>query len=108
MVNRAKGRLDNLGVGDFSMAVKVLEYDDSSNSFSTVYNAGYKTLADIIVAINANSINLGKKDIIEVYFQSENDSMLASIANFGMFGGSGNSELKYSSFREEIVRNDPS
>ena len=123
MLDRAEFRLRNLDikkedgtVDRFEIAVKVLKYENESNSFSTGYASGtasdrYVSFGQIRNAITASppQIALNKKDIIEVYLTSESNSMLASISNFGMFGSGGGaeSELKYSSFREEIVRNDP-
>lgn len=115
MLDRAQGRLKNLDikkedgtVDEFLIAVKVLRYNDD-NSFTTVYNDGYKSFSAIKSDIAGGRISLKQKYIIEVYLTSESNSMLASISNFGMFGSGGGaeSELKYSSFREEIVRNDP-
>jgi len=113
MIDRANDRLTNLDVGDFEIAIKVKEYSDTSNSFSEKklgygpvnYGSHVENLYNVLTGKK-----LHKKDIIEIYIQSKDNSILASISNFGMFGsgGTSESELKYSSFREEIVRNDPS
>ena len=104
MIDRASDRLTNLDVGDFEIAIKVQKYDDTNNNFSPE-TYGYRAVASA-----PTSLGLKKKDIIEVYLQSTEKSMLATIANFGMFGGGGGSpsDLRYTAFREEIVRNDPS
>lgn len=113
MLDRANTRLSNLNVGDFQIAIRVQEYNETSNSFSEKkllygpidYDSHVKKL---YTATGLTDNKLHQKDIIGIYLTSESNSMLASISNFGMFGGAGTaSELKYSSFREEIVRNDP-
>lgn len=116
MIERANNRLATLDVGDFEIAIKVQEYNESTNSFSEKklaygpvnYDSHVKNLYS--TAIGLTDKKLHQKDIIEIYIQSKENSMLASISNFGMFGSgeTSESELKYSSFREEIVRNDPS
>lgn len=116
MIERANLKLSNLDVGDFQIAIKVKEYDVDTNSFSEKrlnygpinYDSHVENLYSASTGLTDNKLH--QRDIIEIYLQSKDNSILASIANFGMFGGGSGTEsaLKYSSFREEIVRNDPS
>lgn len=49
-----------------------------------------------------------KADLIGIYVQSTNPSILANVSDFSFFGGGGGTtdKLHYSSYREEIIRNE--
>lgn len=50
---------------------------------------------------------VGKADIIGIYVQSVDNSILDSVTSFNVFGGDDIEQgLKYSAYREEIVRNE--
>lgn len=49
-----------------------------------------------------------KADIIGIYVTSIEPSILGSVSSFSLFGSSSNTnKLYYTSYREEIIRNDP-
>lgn len=53
------------------------------------------------------TVRVEKADIIGIYVQSNKPSILGSVASFSIFGNSSNeSDLYYSSYREEIIRNE--
>ena len=48
-----------------------------------------------------------KADIIGIYVESIDESLLGSVTSFNVFGGNSNpTGLKYTSYREEIIRNE--
>ena len=53
--------------------------------------------------------DLGKADLLGIYVQSDEPSLLATVSNFNILGteleGDANA-LRYSAYREEIIRND--
>ena len=51
---------------------------------------------------------IDKADIIGIYVESTKESLLGSVSSFSVFGNSatGGSGLKYTSYREEIIRNE--
>jgi len=50
---------------------------------------------------------VGKADIIGISVESKEASMLGNVSAFNMFGtGSEEAKLKYSAYREEIIRNE--
>lgn len=104
MKKRVFERLDGLDLGTFEIAIKVREYDDDDNAFNN-------PSVSYIPMNSANDIpspsNLKQKNTVAVYLRSQSLSLLATVANFGLFGGDGTSELNYSAFREEIVRYAP-
>lgn len=51
--------------------------------------------------------NVKKADIIGIYVQSNKPSILGNVSNFSFFGGgSDDNNLYYTSYREEIIRNE--
>ena len=104
MKERVFDRLEGLDLGTFEIAIKVRDYDEEDNEFNN-------PSVSYIAMSSANDIpspsNLKQKNTVAVYLRSKSDSLLATVANFGLFGGGGTSELKYSAFREEIVRYAP-
>ena len=107
MKERVYERLEGLDVGDFEIAITTRNYDDDDNEFgSPTYLTG-SAAGHYIPCRNIPDLDgddFGQKDTIAVYIRSTTPSLLATVANFGLFGGGGTSELKYSAFREEIVR----
>jgi len=53
-----------------------------------------------------NKPEIGKADIIGVFIESNEPSMLANVSAFRIFGKSDEAKLKYSAYREEIIRNE--
>lgn len=105
MKDRVEDRLVGLDLGEFEIAIKVKAYEESSNTFDEdFYSSGWKDINDIP---SIDDSVLKQKNTVAVYLRSKEDSLLATVANFGLFGGGATSELKYSTFREEIVRYAP-
>lgn len=50
-----------------------------------------------------------KADLLGIYVQSDEPSLLGTVSKFNIFGANNGDEstLKYSAYREEIIRNDP-
>lgn len=51
-----------------------------------------------------------KADLFSIYVESTEPSLLATVSNFNIFGANDaetDDSLKYSAYREEIIRNDP-
>lgn len=57
---------------------------------------------------NNMMVPVKKADLLGIQVVSEELSLLATVGNFNIFGSmdEGDNELKYSSYREEIIRND--
>lgn len=60
------------------------------------------------VSTDGMTVSLKKADLLGIQVVSEELSLLATVSNFNIFGGldEGDAQLKYSSYREEIIRND--
>ena len=53
---------------------------------------------------------IGKADLLSIQVSSKEPSLLATVSNFNIFGANTDEtddSLKYSAYREEIIRNDP-
>lgn len=110
MKERVYERLERLDLGDFKIAIMARDYDEENNEFDTPKNLTGTTSDPYIPCRsipNLGASHFNQKDTIAVYIRSDADSLLATVANFGLFGGGTTSELKYSTFREEIVRYAP-
>lgn len=92
---------------------KVLEADIDGNSVNISYyvkrfNEKDGTVGDIALCTSCDNVNAKKADIIGIKVESEQPSLLGRVGAFNIFGGnSDEAKLKYSSYREEIVRNEP-
>lgn len=54
-----------------------------------------------------SGMNVKKADIIGIYVESTEPSMLGNVSNFSVFGGTKDkNKLYYTSYREEIIRNE--
>lgn len=63
-------------------------------------------ISEALTTSGANAI-LDKADIIGIYVQSTKPSVLGSVSAFSIFGNaSDESDLYYTSYREEIIRNE--
>ena len=112
MQKRVYDRLEALDLGRFQIAIKVREYVEESNtfgtpSFYTTAPGNWNPIDSEASIPTLDSDDLKQKSIVAVYLRSEEPSLLATVANFGLFGGDGTSTLNYSAFREEIVRYAP-
>jgi len=73
----------------------VKEYDDDEGVVSSE-----------LKEYTPNSGGLNKGDLIGIQVKSVMPSMLGNVANFSFFGSGAGVSLKYTSYREEIVRNE--
>lgn len=53
-----------------------------------------------------NGKTLQKGDLLGLRIWSDKQSVLGTVSNFSLFGSTGDNELYYSSYREEIIRNE--
>ena len=112
MEDRVVARLNSLNIGEFQIAIKVREYKEETDAagkpvfyFDDPDTYGWNSVANTPML---DSSVLKQKSTVAVYLQSQAPSLLATVANFGLFGGAGTpSTLNYSAFREEIVRYAP-
>lgn len=57
--------------------------------------------------MGGNSLGLDKADIVGVYVESDDDSLLGKVSSFSLFfTQESDKNLKYASYREEIIRNE--
>ena len=112
MKERVTSRLNALDIGEFEIAIKIREYKEGTNAagepifyFDNPITYGWNPITNIPTL---TSNELKQKSTVAIYLRSDEPSLLATVANFGLFGGVGTtSNLKYSAFREEIVRYAP-
>lgn len=56
---------------------------------------------------NPKDVHVKRSDIIGIYVESTEPSMLGNVSNFSIFGGTKDRDkLYYTSYREEIIRNE--
>ena len=75
----------------------VRQFDESTGVVKTLYGPYDES----------NLPTVSKADIIGIYVQSTKPSVLGSVSAFSIFGNASNeSDLYYTSYREEIIRNE--
>lgn len=114
MMDRVNNRLDALDVGEFEIAIIKREYNEVNNTFGNKVNLTgsasdpyVSTTSVPELTVDGAHPDFKQKDTIAIYLKSDSLSLLATVANFGLFGSGGTSELSYSTYREEIVRYAP-
>lgn len=87
----------------------VLDSDDNVTIeyYVRPFNEGNGVVGTITGPYTAQNVSVNKADIIGIYVQSNKPSILGNVASFSIFGNSSNeSDLYYTSYREEIIRNE--
>lgn len=96
--NKLSGVLekDANGVADCTIQYYIRKFDEATG-----------TVGPIQGPYNLNSLpDVNKADIIGIYVESAQQSILGSVTSFNVFSAdSADTGLKYSSYREEIIRN---
>ena len=90
----AAAHYDNDGVSDVGVAGLKDEADDTE-----LINPALPATPD------NTSTYFRKGDIIGIQLSSTNQSLLGTISNFGLFGGGGSNDMRYTAYKEDIIRN---
>lgn len=97
----------------YSKLAKALDDDNDGDADVTItyYVRSFDPDTGIVGAISDGSSaipSVKKGDIIGIYVQSIEPSLLGTVGNFNvfMFGREENNLLKYTAYREEIIRNE--
>jgi len=99
MIKAADDSLTGITNSSIKYNVVVKRYVDGSG-YTTVYD---ETFDSTVLWSNGD---LHKGDIIGIQVESEKPSMLGTISNFSLFGSVGTTDMHYSGYREDIIRNE--
>lgn len=100
---------------NYTLVVK--RYNDTATALIDVWDGKYDTdnvkindLKSVLDTVNTldkdSQYRFRKGDIIALQIESEDNSLLGSISNFGLFGPDGTVDMHYSGYREDIIRNE--
>ena len=104
LVDKAKNVID----GNVEVKYYVREFDQRNGMPLAPKEAKINGGSLKYVSTDGMTVSLKKADLLGIQVVSEELSLLATVSNFNIFGGldEGDAQLKYSSYREEIIRND--
>jgi len=105
--NYLKPQITKVTQGDFSAQFYVRELtDDGVIEDAVPASLERKASGDAYLVKYGSGKTLQKGDLLGLRVWSDKQSVLGTVSNFSLFGSTGNNELYYSSYREEIIRNE--